>query len=211
MLEGRLYIAGIPCDARRLANLATLGIVLSTAGFHHGHRRQEPPGPRPASTGPTGGLRLRAGRREVQAGRPPPLSTLDASEAHNLILNSLPFVMRPRLSPHLPTALGYAEHYGLDPFWVLAVMWTESHFQSKVVSSVGAKGLMQVMPATALHIGRILDKGMDRKVLLEYAAFRGATSSSAPSTSPISWRSFAATTSWQRSPTTWGPTGSSAG
>jgi soluble lytic murein transglycosylase len=42
----------------------------------------------------------------------------------------------------------------LDPFLVYAVMRTESLFRPDSVSAVGARGLMQLMPATARWIGR---------------------------------------------------------
>lgn len=40
------------------------------------------------------------------------------------------------------------EKHQLDPFWVLSVMWTESHFKHDARSHKGAQGLMQVMPPT---------------------------------------------------------------
>ena len=170
MLEGRLYILGIPCDERRLANLVMAAILLATTGFHYERRREELPGPNPGiHQSRRGGYSFKGASSKSKRVDLRAFAALDASEAHNMILNSLPFNMRPRLSPHLSTALYYAEHYALDPFWILAVMWTESHFQTDVVSSANAKGLMQVMPDTAVHIGRILDKKMDRKLLLEYA------------------------------------------
>ncbi len=47
----------------------------------------------------------------------------------------------------------YASVYGLDPFLVRSVIATESSFNEKAVSSKGAQGLMQLMPATASRLG----------------------------------------------------------
>ncbi len=40
----------------------------------------------------------------------------------------------------------YSKQYDFNPYVVLAVMNTESHFNHNTVSSAGAKGLMQLMP-----------------------------------------------------------------
>ena len=40
----------------------------------------------------------------------------------------------------------------MDPLWVTAIVWTESSFNPKAISSKGARGLMQLMPMTALEI-----------------------------------------------------------
>ena len=52
--------------------------------------------------------------------------------------------------PHLEAA---ARSYSLDPALVIAVAAAESAFNDKAVSSKGALGLMQVMPATAERYG----------------------------------------------------------
>ena len=46
-----------------------------------------------------------------------------------------------------------AEQAGIDPKVVAAVAWTESGFRPAAVSGAGARGLMQLMPATARGLG----------------------------------------------------------
>ena len=47
----------------------------------------------------------------------------------------------------------YAQQYGVSAALVRAVIQVESAWQPGVVSSKGAMGLMQLMPATAQHFG----------------------------------------------------------
>ncbi len=51
----------------------------------------------------------------------------------------------------------YAAQYNLQPAFVTAIIRTESSFRTNAESSVGARGLMQLMPDTAEWIARKLD------------------------------------------------------
>lgn len=46
-----------------------------------------------------------------------------------------------------------SNEYDLDPYWMLAIMYTESRFRNNVVSNEGARGLMQLIPSTAKIYG----------------------------------------------------------
>ena len=52
--------------------------------------------------------------------------------------------------------LAAAEEFNLEPTFICAVIFTESHFNPQAVSRVGARGLMQIMPATAVGIAHQL-------------------------------------------------------
>lgn len=54
---------------------------------------------------------------------------------------------------YTPIITAAAKKHGLDPRLVHAVIHAESAYDAKAISSAGAVGLMQLMPATALQYG----------------------------------------------------------
>ncbi len=93
------------------------------------------------------------------------ISELSKDHFEALLLSAVPKNLRQRFSLYIPLALGMAEKYQVDPFWVIAVMWTESHFDVYARSHVNAMGLMQVLPET----GHFLSRKLKRPVTKEYA------------------------------------------
>jgi soluble lytic murein transglycosylase len=65
------------------------------------------------------------------------------------------------LTPYRDLAESYSDKNGLDPAWVYGLMRQESRFMDYARSNVGARGLMQIMPATARWIARHM--GLGRK------------------------------------------------
>lgn len=61
-----------------------------------------------------------------------------------------------------------ASKAGLQPEMVLALIHAESHFDRFAISSVGAQGMMQVMPFWKAEIGRPLDNLTDNATNLRY-------------------------------------------
>ncbi len=56
------------------------------------------------------------------------------------------------IAPYRDLASAYSSQHGLDEAWVYGLMRQESRFVEHARSSVGAQGLMQIMPATARWI-----------------------------------------------------------
>jgi hypothetical protein len=80
-------------------------------------------------------------------------ATSSAEEAETRLVDVFPEDLRPKVQKVIRPVLTLSEKHQVDPFWVLSVMWTESHFKYQATSKKGAAGLMQVMPST--HAGLI--------------------------------------------------------
>ncbi|BCN93575.1 lytic transglycosylase [Thiomicrorhabdus immobilis] len=57
-------------------------------------------------------------------------------------------------TPHKEPVMQNADKNKIDPAWIYGIMRRESAFSEDVKSSVGAVGLMQLMPKTAKYIGK---------------------------------------------------------
>ena len=65
--------------------------------------------------------------------------------------------------------LSYSRKYGQDPYFIAAIIREESQFRAEALSPAGARGVMQVMPATGEWIAQnIRMPGFDRTRLFEY-------------------------------------------
>ena len=72
-------------------------------------------------------------------------------EAEERVVELFPEKLRNKVNKVIRPVLILCEKHQLDPFWVLSVMWTESHFKMEATSKKGARGLMQMMPQTYME------------------------------------------------------------
>ena len=73
-------------------------------------------------------------------------------EAEERIIELFPEKIQKKVRRVIRPVLILCEKHQLDPFWVLSVMWTESHFKHEATSKKGARGLMQLMPETYVEV-----------------------------------------------------------
>jgi hypothetical protein len=76
-------------------------------------------------------------------------SSYEEAEAH--IVELFPAHLQPKVKKVIRPVLVLSEKHQVDPFWVLSMMWTESHFKHEALSKKGASGLMQIMPPTYME------------------------------------------------------------
>jgi hypothetical protein len=93
------------------------------------------------------------------------LSEFSKSEIKQMVLKTVPIKLQERFSLVIPMALAFSEKYQVDPFWVMSIMWTESHFDQFATSKKDAKGLMQILPGTGHYITEQLGKKVSKNTI----------------------------------------------
>ena len=81
------------------------------------------------------------------------ITTIGRPSASGSCAKMTPSKLEARASLYLPIIKKYASLYDIDYRLIKAIISVESCFDSYAVSRVGAKGLMQLMPATANQLG----------------------------------------------------------
>lgn len=84
---------------------------------------------------------------------PPPRVPYTWPDASVPLPNEVPYWAGGAALPYVATVQRAAYYYQLPPELIWAVIKVESNFREQAVSRVGARGLMQLMPATARSIG----------------------------------------------------------
>lgn len=91
-------------------------------------------------------------------------------DAEKKILDSLPKTLSKKAKVYLRAVLKMSQKHQVDPIWILSVMWTESNFDFTAKSWAGARGLMQIMPATRKFVYNVYKKN-GNKLLVEQDSF----------------------------------------
>ncbi len=110
-----------------------------------------------SKTGPSFGLKFPLYR----------LEELTRHDLEELIIARAPTQLKKGLKKYLQLALHFSQEYQVDPFWILSIMWVESHFNPRVKSPVKASGLMQIMPATSQWLNLLLNRSLNSKLAYE--------------------------------------------
>jgi soluble lytic murein transglycosylase-like protein len=90
--------------------------------------------------------------------------------AEDKMLAALPKSLSVKAKKYLRAVFKISENHQVDPVWILSVMWTESCFDYSAKSWAGARGLMQIMPATRKFIYRA-HKAKGHKLVVEQQDF----------------------------------------
>jgi len=77
-----------------------------------------------------------------------------ATASANAMSDDLPSSeLSPKMTQYMPNIKAAAQKYNLPPELIAGIIWQESRGNPQARSYCGAMGLMQLMPATAAHLG----------------------------------------------------------
>lgn len=84
-----------------------------------------------------------------------PLTTqaIQIKNIENLMLSYRKQLGRATAHKYAVTVVSSSTKVGIDPVWIVAMMWQESRFDVRSTSSERAIGLMQILPSTGRAIG----------------------------------------------------------
>jgi soluble lytic murein transglycosylase len=101
-------------------------------------------------------LALAADSIGVSRGAMSAVAQLRARLGGSILFQSMPATAARLLYPlvQVEHVLRWCDEYGVDPFFVFAVMREESWLDPEAVSRAGARGLLQIMPATGEDLAR---------------------------------------------------------
>ena len=119
-------------------------------------------GPFPTKKNPHHQKRYRFESAQSGMGRFPlwRIEEIPPQKFHQMVLKDVPPWLKEGAQKYLSLGLDAAEKYQIDPFWVVAVMWVESHFDPQAKSHLDATGLMQILPGTGHFIHQLMGKSL---------------------------------------------------
>lgn len=95
------------------------------------------------------------------------ISAVDKELLHESVLATVPKPLRINARKYVDHIFHFSEKNRLDPIWVMAIIWTESHFKPRASSRVSATGLMQIMPNTGTFLSRLLKRPNDKNLVMQ--------------------------------------------
>ena len=95
------------------------------------------------------------------------INSLHKEEIVDKLIDGVPEYLKLKVAKYSYPILDIAEAFKLDPVYLIAMIWTESHFKEKASSNKGALGLMQIMPNTKSYLKKKIDSKVYYELILK--------------------------------------------